>query len=372
MTAISEAFTSPTSDPHIRPFDPRRDLAGVADVIEASFSDTLEPDGRDYLLRMRSAADSQAWSSWFATVEWAHPAMYGFVWVEDERIIGNVSLIPYYQKGRRFFLIANVAVQPDQRRRGIGRKLTSQAVEYARQHGSLSTWLHVRDDNPPAIQLYTGLGFLERTRRTSWYSFPDPAIDPPDRRGRLTALPGLPAAVPGEAFSLLDDAQGLPGGPLGLPNGCRFTRPAARSWSQQRAWLERSYPSQFAWHLSLRIPALQPGLWGALQRFLYAATVRQWAVTCSGPSDGPGAPPRLGGVAAWQPAMTAYANPIWLAAPLNADPDLIAALLQHVRRQVGSLRPLLLDYPAHQLDDAIRRGGFTPQQTLIWMELPFQ
>ena len=53
-------------------------------------------------------------------------------------------------------------------RRGIARELTMAAMQRAREKHAQAIWLHVRDDNPGAIELYRELGFVERTRRTNW------------------------------------------------------------------------------------------------------------------------------------------------------------------------------------------------------------
>ena len=36
----------------------------------------------------------------------------GYVWEQDGRIVGNASLIPFRDNGKRIFLIANVATHP--------------------------------------------------------------------------------------------------------------------------------------------------------------------------------------------------------------------------------------------------------------------
>ncbi len=60
---------------------------------------------------------------------------------------------------KNIYLIANVAVRPEYRKRGIGRALTLAAMQHAKLHHADETWLHVRDDNPGAIGLYRSLGF---------------------------------------------------------------------------------------------------------------------------------------------------------------------------------------------------------------------
>ena len=148
MATISETLTSTFIRPNLRQFDAQRDLGPVADLIELCFNDTLDPDGRSYLERMRSLAARPRVLLWVnSPADWNHTPFFGYVWQEDNRIVGNVSLISYPLMGKRLYLIANVAVHPDFRRHGIARQLTLQAIAYARQRQAPAVWLHVREDN---------------------------------------------------------------------------------------------------------------------------------------------------------------------------------------------------------------------------------
>lgn len=322
MATITKTFPSTSAESSLRPFDPRRDLEPVADLVELCFADTLDPDGREYLGRMRAAANNPSFLNWASTAEWSNPALNGYIWQQDGRIVGNVSLIPYFIHSQRHYLIANVAVHPKYRRQGIARRLTEQAVAHARQRSAPATWLHVREENQAAVDLYLSLGFVERARRTTWFSTPEFA---------------QPA----------------------LPPGMRFTSPPRSAWEEQRSWLAQDYPAELSWHMPFRMNLLRPGLVGEFFRFLYNATIQQWALV---------SPSRLLGAVAWQ-TTAGYANALWLAAPPFSDEDLIHALLVHARQHIPSARPLMLDYPARQNDKAIQKAGFTAHQTLIWMEL---
>lgn len=66
--------------------------------------------------------------------------------------------------------IANVAVSPKLRRRGVGRQLVQALLA---QSGDLSfVTLEVRASNEPAIALYTGCGFVPVGTRRNFYSHP--------------------------------------------------------------------------------------------------------------------------------------------------------------------------------------------------------
>ncbi len=157
------------SHPHLRPLNILRDLPAVADLIELCFSDTMDREGQRYVQDMRRAGMDDRFLRWATKLaETTSLPLTGYVWEEDGKLIGNASLVPFRFKRRRLYLIANVAVHPDHRRRGIARILTERALAHAKERRVASVWLHVRDDNPGAIRLYTGLGFRERARRTNW------------------------------------------------------------------------------------------------------------------------------------------------------------------------------------------------------------
>src|SRR5512147_2785560 len=155
--------------PQVRSLNILRDLPTIADLIELCFSPTMDQDGQRYLSDMRRAGHDDKFLRWANHMaETTSLPLTGYVWEEDNKIIGNASLIPFRDQGKRIYLIANVATHPDHRRRGIGRALTERVMKQARDKRASAIWLHVRDDNPGAIKLYQELGFREMARRTTW------------------------------------------------------------------------------------------------------------------------------------------------------------------------------------------------------------
>src|ERR1051325_5038608 len=178
MSTISIAQTN--EHKHMRPLNVLRDLSAVADLIELCFSPTMDNEGQRYLSDMRRTSRDDSFLHWASRVtETASMPLMGYVWEENGRIIGNASLIPFRDKGKRIYLIANVATHPDYRRRGIGRALTERVMRQARDKRASAIWLHVREDNPGAIELYQQLGFREIARRTTWYADPDSRLTTP-------------------------------------------------------------------------------------------------------------------------------------------------------------------------------------------------
>ena len=66
--------------------------------------------------------------------------------------------------------IISLAVHPDSRRRGMGKKLMKALLDYCRIHGVQWVSLEVGLSNVPAVELYTGCGFKEVGRREKYYS----------------------------------------------------------------------------------------------------------------------------------------------------------------------------------------------------------
>jgi ribosomal-protein-alanine N-acetyltransferase len=68
--------------------------------------------------------------------------------------------------------VANLAVAPDRRRRGVGRRLLDGALADAQAVGVRSLYLEVRESNTAARALYSTRGFLTVGRRSAYYRNP--------------------------------------------------------------------------------------------------------------------------------------------------------------------------------------------------------
>jgi ribosomal protein S18 acetylase RimI-like enzyme len=319
---------------HLRPFDARRDLSQVADLVEQCFSDSLDPDGQNYIQQMRHAARNPGYLSWVGMGERTPVPLGGYVWDEGGRIVGNLTLIPYYPHGKLYYLIANVAVNPDYRRKGIARGLTRQAIEHAKKSGASYAWLHVREENLGAVSLYRSLGFEEHTRRTTW------SIQA-DRQSKVKD-PAEDFTRPGKKYFISARRTG--------------------DWPIQKDWLEMLYPRELNWHLSLNMRCMQPGLWSAVYRFMTDTPVKHWSFRSKA---------RLLGVLSWNRSNT-YADNLWLATTPEADSDVAFHLLSYAQRKLPTRRSLSLDFPAGQAVNAIQAAGFVHRQTLLWMSMPLK
>jgi hypothetical protein len=249
--------------------------------------------------------------------------LYGYVWEQDQRIVGNLSLIPIFKGGRWLYLIANVAVLPEFRRCGIARELTLRALQHIREHHVASAWLQVRDDNPSAQHLYQSTGFVERSRRTTWVN------------------------------------QFAP--PASHPSGVIVTGRRATDWDQQLSWLQQTYPADVTWNMSFDAKRLNPRFWLQVWRWFNGETQEHWVARRTNPD-------KTIGFASWEPART-LSDQIWLATDPQDEATAIRALLPQVNRYLEPRRrPININYPAGQSGQALIDCGYHILNTLIWME----
>lgn len=148
-----------TEENGIRPLKPSRDLQGVANLIEEAFAVELDRSGRVALREMRMMGRWGFLLGWF---DYLSPDinthLSGFVWVEDGRIVGNVT-VSRNAPGSKHWFVSNVAVAKSHRRRGIARALMTTAIDFVKEMRGQVISLQVRRGNQPAVRLYESLGF---------------------------------------------------------------------------------------------------------------------------------------------------------------------------------------------------------------------
>jgi len=90
--------------------------------------------------------------------------------LEDERrgVIGYAVLWCILDQGE----LANVAIAPRLRRRGLGAHLLSCVLDRARERGVQTMFLEVRASNESALELYRRFGFRDVGRRKGYYDRP--------------------------------------------------------------------------------------------------------------------------------------------------------------------------------------------------------
>ena len=321
MTAASLLrATSAETTQGLRPVDPRRDMLGVARLIEASFEGELDSAGREMIREMKAFGQA-GWLGWLVGRLFLPPAAYpaGYVWQHGDQLIGNASLLPAYQGAERWVL-ANVAVEAGHRRQGIARAMVMACLELASQRGASELVLQVRHDNQGAQALYRHLGFEVLTTRTTW------------RRG---------------------------GGGTG-PKAANRIRPRRRSeWRDQWRLAHRLYPEGIQWPYPLSSvwfrPSRGPG-------WLRPLGPRHWVL--------PGADDALAAsvTARYRQESMAWRLALLVPADLKgqAERPLLAQALAELQ---GLGLRLELSYPPGPADNDLTDLGFRAQRTLTWMGL---
>ena len=84
----------------------------------------------------------------------------------DGRVVGYGGMWIVFEEGH----VTNIAVHPDYRRRGVGRRLLEALIQRAAERGCDRMTLEVRKSNTPAQQLYRSFGFEPRGIRKGYYT----------------------------------------------------------------------------------------------------------------------------------------------------------------------------------------------------------
>jgi ribosomal protein S18 acetylase RimI-like enzyme len=152
------------------------DLDALADLLTNCFHDRsgwfgwLHPFFRMGIyedLRIRIRRSPQEYRCWIAIAGPHRPSTAIAVAPSHalpNELVGTVELsarssMPLGWNGGRYPYIANLAVRPDCRRRGVAKQLLAICEATAQEWGFQDIYLHVLDDNQAARRLYERLGY---------------------------------------------------------------------------------------------------------------------------------------------------------------------------------------------------------------------
>ena len=315
--------------PKIRKLSVKTDLNQAADLIDLCFGYQMDRDGHDYLRYVRNVAAGRKSVRW---IDGAHERvsmpLFGYVWEENSRIVGNVSLSPFQWKKKWYYLIANVAVHPDFRRKGIAKILTKQAIAHARFQGVDAVWLHVKNHNAGAISLYEQLGFRKKAVRNQWRTIE-------------------------HLFSREDG---------GIYQEIHVIPRLRKDWERHILWFEETYPQSLQWYFGVYRDDIAPGILRAVERYLLYDQVMHHFSAYAGEE--------LVGVLTQQPVAHRSHN-LFLAVPKGPyEQAAMTNLLHFANRMYGSKKVLRVNYPAGEGTDIFSECNFSMQNSLIWMEYP--
>lgn len=155
------------------------DLAQVADLMEIAFQNTFTALDFRNMSELRWFAQHKLLLWFIAQLGAVQFSESGFIFEQDGHIVGHLSLQPSAKEGKHW-LIANVAVLPEYRRRGIASQLVHTALEKAYQTDAKAVSLQVDVANQSAIDLYKRAGFEIVATYTLWernfYGKPSPPV----------------------------------------------------------------------------------------------------------------------------------------------------------------------------------------------------
>ena len=310
---------------NLRSLHPIQDLNEVADLIELCFKGAMDDDGKDYIQYLRKMARDAKNTYWgTGSLQRAYAPLQGFVFEVDGRIVGNLSMLPYRKNGEFIYLIANVAVHPDYRRRGIARRLTAKALSHARKKSAASAWLQVRDDNSAAQKLYTDMGFLERGRRSTWTL----------------------------KFKNYQE--------FNLKKRLKSGKRNSDEWLLHKQLLDEIYPNDIRWNLGYKEERFQHGVLAAISRFINGVWISHWAIRRD--ND-------LLGILSLE-RTSLFSDNLWIATTEEYETDIIPIAVDHFHRTSPTRRPMTVNYPVNRAEETFLNLGFEKNHTLIWMEEP--
>lgn len=111
---------------------------------------------------------SDAWSETLLRASLESKLDIWYVLEESGRIAGYANLRIIADEGE----IERIAIHPDFRSRGYGKKLMGEMVAFARRAGIKEMTLEVRASNSHALKLYESCGFAKEAVRKDYYRNP--------------------------------------------------------------------------------------------------------------------------------------------------------------------------------------------------------
>ncbi|MCL4870429.1 MAG: GNAT family N-acetyltransferase [Anaerolineae bacterium] len=320
--ATTHLPAQPESFRGVRPLNLGRDTAQVVRLLNLVFGPTMDQEGQ--LLDGRTVINGAA-PLVTRLVQFAQGAPPGFVWEENRQVVGNVSLVHSQIAGR--YLIANVAVHPDYRRRGIAYALMEAAAQAVKRERGRVIYLQVRDDNQDAIHLYQQLGFTLVGTMTTWH-------------------------VRSSQLHTLD-----------VPTPAPTIRPIRGTEWEEAIELDRGccHPD-LDWPTPVPTTLYKTGFWRWFYNFVNGQQVETWVTTNQG---------KIVGLA----QLTAeFGRPHLFRLRIKPEwqAELSRPLLAKLIRRLGYMRyrAVALDHPADDqtMNDLLRQAGFHPVRTLSTMK----
>ena len=144
--------------------------------------------------RLEQLCFSDPWSAEMLKESLENPLYRFFVYEDAGAAAGYAGMFLVLDEGN----IANIAVFPEYRRKGIGEALLSALIQCGRDEKLSVLILEVREGNLPALALYRKKGFTETGYRKNYYHDPE--------EGARILMLSLKSEVPDKDGCLSTDA----------------------------------------------------------------------------------------------------------------------------------------------------------------------
>lgn len=153
--------------PGLRPINLNTDIPQILKLLEVCFGASVHNIDGQRFYTGPATTNQQAAFLWRLNPAASKLAL-GFVWEVNGRIVGNVTILTTKVPGR--YLVVNVAVHPDHRRKGIAHQLMRAVHRMVRTRNGQEILLQVVKTNTPAEELYETLNYTNLGSMTSWYA----------------------------------------------------------------------------------------------------------------------------------------------------------------------------------------------------------
>lgn len=126
----------------------------------------IPPEAASGLAGLHAAAFAHPWSAADLADALASPGAFAVGWSAPAGLAGFILARVVAGEAE----ILTLAVDPQVRRQGIGRRLLDAAIEAAVRSGAIAMFLEVDDGNQAAVSLYRSANFAVVGRRRAYYA----------------------------------------------------------------------------------------------------------------------------------------------------------------------------------------------------------
>ncbi len=307
----------------IRPINPEKDAADIAELVKTSFRPWLDRENMEYLSSLRDEglyAERHPLLSRFSSFPYK---LEGVVCRDhDGKLLGLINSYDFSLNDEPCSLLANICVHPSRRHEGIASRMLDEIEKIRRAKGTHSFFLQARLEKPAVIRFYREHGFRVTDYRETWVL--------PQRKDRTEPYAG-----------------GLRSGPV--------PRSDMRSFE---TLLKKAYPLSVLWNLDCRRDLFQPGIAAEIRNRI--GSVSDCFRRITDPDE------RILAWAAYQ-KHSGFADTLWLIPNEGLSAAEYCSVLKYLGSDFIHGKAVRIDIAAGKYTDPLRSAGFVHMQTLAWM-----